>query len=145
MLIYTPDSALRELLGPDTIEVFRADEKSALHKYKEGVNLDIHDGNVIVTCLGPNGGGVFFSFQAKHRERMVVQFEGFVHRGNASLAVYLGSDPQFWHLIPKFKGRKVVTESFIPKEGTDVVIYLYSDEPVIFEFQFLSILQKNEK
>jgi organic radical activating enzyme len=142
ILIYKAHSVLEALLGPDRRQVFELDSRQAplLHPYKDGVAISLEPERVRIRAGEKQGGGIRFSVPIADRRRSCITFDGKVTKGNATIAVYSGSKAHFWHMIPKFRGHAIVTEAFSPEED-EVTIYVYSDEPVEFEFDNIKVIQ----
>jgi hypothetical protein len=142
ILIYEPRAALEALLGTDRHESFAmsAEQAGLLESYKDGVNIEIKPDCIVVKAPEKIGGGVRFSVPTSARNRSCITFKGKVLRGNVTIAVYSGTTAHFWHLIPKFRGRDIVTQAFTPEEDA-ITIYVYSDEPVEFEFEEISLIE----
>jgi organic radical activating enzyme len=142
ILIYKASSVLEVLLGSDRHVAFELDSEHMplLEPYKDGVIISRESERVRIRATEKQGGGIRFSVPLVWRNRSCITFDGKVTMGNATIAAYSGSKAHFWHMIPKFRGRAVATEAFSP-EANEITIYVYSDEPVEFEFERVTVVQ----
>lgn len=142
ILIYKPEEVLNLTLGHERKVAYEltAANMSAAVPYKDGVEIAAGENGVGVSALSPIGGGIRFDFPTEPGRKMCVTFQGKVVRGNAVIAVYSGERAHFWHAVPRSRGRNVVTEAFRPS-GSQVMVYVYADDPVQFEFERISVIE----